>query len=232
MLNKKRSLAAVAATLIVLAAGTACGTDDSTNGSSSSSSSKPTAPSTPDSTAQAPAGVVGRVLGEPGTTSVVLTEFMDFECPACKAFAPLIGSMQEKFAGQVTFEVRYLPLEMHPNAFPAAYAAEAMGLQGHFNDAYKWLFATQSTWSGEEMSEDEAAAYFRDHAEALGLDMDTYDTDVDSQAVKDRIAADVKAAEDKGVQGTPSFFLGGKAFEVDSAEAFEQGIADAVGAAQ
>src|SRR3546814_20570004 len=53
-----------------------------------------------------------RVIGTEGSSDVVLTEFLDFECAACRAAFPIVEDLRQKYAGQVTFTARYLRSEM------------------------------------------------------------------------------------------------------------------------
>ena len=49
--------------------------------------------------------------------------------------------------------------------------------------------------------------------ESLGLNVDQFKRDLDSTAVKDKIAADVESGIRANIQGTPTFFLNGKQIE-------------------
>ena len=57
-----------------------------------------------------------RILGEEGTSGVTFVEFLDFECEACGAAYPIVEDLREKYAGEVTFVIRYFPLPGHVNS--------------------------------------------------------------------------------------------------------------------
>lgn len=160
------------------------------------------------------------VLDDAGEGAPVVVEFFDYECPACGAFHPIMEDLRNRYEGEVTFAVRYFPLEMHSNAVPAAAAAEAAAQQGEFEPMHALLFETQAEWAGT----DDAAATFRSYAEELGLDMAAYDAAVSSEATADRIALDYEAGVAAGVQSTPSFFVDGELVELRNYEDVETAI--------
>lgn len=153
-----------------------------------------------------------RILGEPGTTGVQFVEFLDFECEACGAVFPTVEEMREKYAGKVTFVVRYFPLPGHFNSERAARAVEAAGRQDKFEDMYKKMYATQQTWGEKPEPMD---ALFRTFASELGLDMDQFDNDYSSPEVAERVQRDIKDGETLKVQGTPTIYVGGELLELE-----------------
>lgn len=161
------------------------------------------------------------VLGEPGTGNAVLVEFLDFECEACGAAYPFIESLRERYAGQVTFVVRYFPIPSHKNALNAALAAEAAAQQGKFEEMYGRLFDTQAEWGEQQQSN---AALFRSFAEEIGLDLEQFDRDVADPATRERVLVDQADGTALGVQGTPTFFLNGEKLELQSADDLVQAI--------
>lgn len=148
------------------------------------------------------------VLDEGGQDAVTVVEFLDFECPACGAFYPIVEDLREKYDGKITYVVRYFPLPGHINSTQAALAAEAAAEQGRFEDMYHRLFDTQKEWAG---STSETPEVFRAFAEDLGLDLAAYDASVAAPATLDRIQADKSDGERLGVSSTPSFFIDGEA---------------------
>jgi len=51
---------------------------------------------------------------------------------------------------------------------------------------------------------------FFEHATALGLDLDKFKKDYESEAIKKRVDADAKEAANIGLTGTPAFFINGR----------------------
>ena len=147
------------------------------------------------------------VLDDGGTDAVTVVEFLDFECEACGAFYPLVEELRSRYAGDITYVVRYFPLPGHVNSTQAALAAEAAAQQDRFEDMYHLLFETQGEWG--EQSE-ETPEVFRDLAASLGLDLAAYDAAVADPATLERIQADKSDGETLGVRSTPSFFIDGE----------------------
>ncbi len=140
------------------------------------------------------------------SASVTLVEFSDFQCPACGAYYPVVTQVVKDFTGKMNFVYRNFPLtDLHPNAQPAAYAAEAAGMQGKYWEMYNLLFAKQNDWSASASASDMFAQY----AQSLGINVDQFKKDLDSDAVKNKVAEDVADGNALGINATPIFFLNG-----------------------
>ena len=103
------------------------------------------------------------------------------------------------------FVFRNFPLvESHPHALVAAAAAEAAGLQGNYWQMHDLLFRNQRALDGGSLLV---------YAGRLGLDLDRFNADIESDAVLDRIRRDLESGERSGVEGTPSFFINDLKYE-------------------
>lgn len=145
-----------------------------------------------------------------------LVEYSDFQCPACKAYYPIMQQIEKEFGTSVRIVYRHFPLtQIHKNSLQASYAAEAAGKQGKFWEMHDMLFERQELWSSSE----NVAETFVGYAQELGLDAEKFKTDAASTDVKDRIKRDMDSGTAAGVPGTPTFFLNGK--RVESPRSFE-----------
>ena len=140
------------------------------------------------------------------TKKAELVEYSDFQCPACGMFYPIVEEIFAAHKDTLAFTYRQFPLGQHKNALPAAYAAEAAGLQGKFWEMHEKIFKSQNDWA----ETDTASATFEGFAKDLGLDMARFKTDRDSQATKDAVEYDKETGLKSGVNSTPSFYLNGK----------------------
>lgn len=167
------------------------GNKSDTNNQSSNSSAKPTS----------------HIEGK-GKKNITLVEYGDYQCPVCGGFYPVVKQVVAQYSEDIRFQFRNLPLtQLHPNAFAAARAAEAAGLQNQYFQMHDLLFQNQTGWS--EVSN--PLATFQAYAQQLKLDMTKFNTDYASSAVNDAIQADVAEFAKTGQsQGTPAFFLDGK----------------------
>lgn len=141
---------------------------------------------------------------------VILVEYSDFQCPACKSYYPIVKKITEDFGQDVRFVYRHLPLvSIHKNAFSAARAAEAAGAQDKFWEMHDKLFENQDIWVGDASPEDK----FEQYADEIGLDVEKFKADYDSDEVKNNINSDLTAANSLRLNSTPSFILNGKKIE-------------------
>jgi protein-disulfide isomerase len=160
--------------------------------------------------------------------AVTLTEYSDFQCPACGQFYPVVKALLEQYGDQIAFEYKHFPLiTIHPHAMPAAKAAEAAGVQGKFFEMHDKLFENQDAWSKSATPQ----AFFVQYAQELGLDVDLFKQHMRSSMIEDTIKAQFNEAQDLGLTGTPSFFLNGERLEFETFEEFMGAIETALGVA-
>lgn len=144
-------------------------------------------------------------------SKVTLIEYGDYQCPGCGSAYPNIKQLTEKYQGQLTFIFRNFPLPMHANARAAAATAEAAGLQGKYWEMHNALYESQNSWNN--ISVDQRGDYFNHLAAQLGLNEDKFKTDFASSIVNQKISFDQALGAKDKVQGTPTFFLNGKAVD-------------------
>jgi protein-disulfide isomerase len=149
------------------------------------------------------------VKGNPNG-SVVLIEYLDFECEACRAYFPLVKQLEKDFPNDLKIVMRYFPLPSHRNAMPAALAVEAAGRQGKFIEMHDLLYTEQEKWGEKAVA---TPAVFEAYAQQLGLDMEKFKQDVASPEVKARVQRDVDGGMALGARGTPTFILNGEKIE-------------------
>lgn len=145
--------------------------------------------------------------GNPSSTTSLI-EYSDFQCPACASYYPLIQRLTEELGDKLYFAYRHFPLPQHENASPAAEAAEAAGIQGKFWEMHDLLFENQATWAS--LSSKQAQEKFTEYAEKLALDVEQFQQDFKSNAVKEIVQKQYKGGLTAKVNATPTFFLNGK----------------------
>ncbi len=157
---------------------------------------------------------------------VSLIEFSDFQCPACKAYHPLVKQLLDKFPTQLELVYRQYPLtQNHANALVAGMAAEAAGVQNKFFDMHDLLFEHQDDWAPLP----NPSAKFEEYATQLGLNLDQFKKDSRSSALKSKIKTQRAMGDALHIRGTPTFFINGKTFDnPTSFEAFKKLIDDAI----
>lgn len=126
----------------------------------------------------------------------LVIEYADFECPYCAA---LKGKLE---GARVRVVFRHFPVRSsHPRAWPAACAAEAAAIQGHFWEMHDLLFADQGRLEDPHLWR---------RAEELGLDIERFQADRRSEEVVQRVRRDFSSGIRAGVVTTPTVFAGGR----------------------
>jgi protein-disulfide isomerase len=137
---------------------------------------------------------------------VVLVEYSDFQCPACRFYYPLAEKISREYGDRLLFVYRHFPLQQHRHAREAAWAAEAAGRQGKFWEMHDLLFERQKDWSDQGQVEETFAGW----AESLGLNREQFEKDFRSKAVADKVENDYRSGLRAGLRGTPTFYLNGE----------------------
>ena len=127
---------------------------------------------------------------------LVLIEYADFECPYCAALSAKLLRLELRRV------FRHFPVRSsHPRAWPAACAAEAAGLQGRFWEMHDSLFADPARLEDPHLW---------DRANTLDLDLDRFERDRRSDAVRARVKRDFDSGVRAGVVTTPTLFGAGR----------------------
>lgn len=172
-----------------------------------------------------PAIVLGdaRFVDGKSDAKVTITEFSDFQCPACRASQPLIEEIMKAASTSTRLVYRQFPLRtVHKNALAAAKAAEASGVQGKFWEMHDKLFSTQSDWEGLA----DPSSQFEGYAKELGMNVDQWKKDYEGKDMETRIAKDEQDGNLLGISGTPTFYVNNMKTDVsDLKDAVEKIVA-------
>lgn len=136
---------------------------------------------------------------------VHILKYSDYQCPACKAYIPLQEQLKAEFGDMIEIEYRYFPLGGHQFADLAARSAEAARQQGKFKEMHDLIFQYQEQWS-----QGSARDYFFDFAEQIGLDMEQFENDLESEEVRQTVENQRQEGIRRTVNSTPTFFLNGQ----------------------
>ncbi len=159
--------------------------------------------------------------------SVILTEYSDLQCPACGYYSPIVNELVDELGDNMAFVYRHFPLPMHVHAKEMAVAAEAAGKQGKFFEMHDIIFNTQNEWSNKSNVRETVMEF----AKTLGLNLATFEKDLDSKELAEKINAAVTEGNRIGISYTPSFFLNGELLpNPASYEAFKAEIVEKIAA--
>ena len=154
----------------------------------------------------------GTAMGE-ASAPVLIEVWEDFQCPACQTYSAEVEPLiVENYVvpGKVRYVFRQFPFldervasnESQQSANASMCAAE----QERFWDYHDMLFAN---WDGENrgaFSDKRLVAF----AEALGLDMDRFNSCFQANRYREEISQDKSDGQQAGVTGTPSVFVDGQ----------------------
>ncbi len=199
---------AVAALVFVFSGGTAG------SGSLAAADNARPAAAAPSAAAPAPGGAASAmpevtdedwVRGDLDKAKVVMVEYSDYECPFCSRHHPTLQAMVDEFGDDVAWVYRHFPLtSIHPNATPAAVAAECAGELGG-NDAF-W---DMTDGLFENISNLGPATYER-LAGDLGLNANKFSECLDSGKYEQKVSDHQRGGAAAGVTGTPGTFINGQ----------------------
>lgn len=157
-----------------------------------------------------------RASAQESNAPLTLVEYSDYQCPTCAYFHPIIEQLKEEYGDDLEVEYRYFPLNSHQYAEIAARAVEAARQQGEFDAMQDVLFENQQSWSSGG-----AEAKIMGYAEEIGLDMDQFEEDLNSEETAQTVRDQKQEGLDRGVNGTPTFYVNGEELS-QMPETFEQ----------
>jgi RNA polymerase sigma factor (sigma-70 family) len=135
----------------------------------------------------------------PADAPVTIVVFQDNLCPYCGHALGTIDQLFDEYPGKLRLLVKQLPV--HAAARLSAEASYAADAQGKFWDMHDMLLSHQ-----EDLSRDALISY----AKQIGLDVDAFTAALDRHTFAPAVAADVAAAKELGIHGTPSFVINGR----------------------
>ncbi len=131
--------------------------------------------------------------------------YADLGCPYCAAGWSQIRELPLRLC------FRHFPMaSKHPRAPALHAAAEAAGIQGSFWEMCDSLYADRGRVDDPHLWE---------RAERFRIDLERFNRDRRSEAVRARVERDFVSGVRAGVAGTPTAFVDGRAIRGDLAEA-------------
>jgi len=145
------------------------------------------------------------IRGGGGADVVTLVVYGDYLCPYCRRLRLTLAALRDRMGSGLAYVFRHFPNERaHPGAEYFSRAAEAAAAQGRFWEMHDRIYDAQPPLAHESVFA---------FAEAIGLDMARFRADMESAAVRERVAADLDDGRRNGVTGTPAFFIDGLSYD-------------------
>lgn len=163
-----------------------------------------------------------RNILEAGTAPITVTEYADFQCPACGQLArQTLPVIEEKYikTGKVKWVFKHFAF-LGDESIRAAEASECANDQGKF-----WEYA--NTLFNNQAGENQGA--FRDEklyewAQQLDLSTDQFKTCMDNHTHLDEIQQSYNTAQSLQLPGTPSILVNGALVQGSSLAAIERAL--------
>ena len=154
--------------------------------------------------------------GNPGA-SVVITEYGDFQCPACRvAHEILTKPLLQKYDGRIRLDFKQFPLlTIHALSLPMAEASECAADQGKFWEFVDTVYGEQLKMDKEQ--KEATAADIATWADNVGLEKDLFGRCTRSHIKRKAIMAEFDAGRKIDILGTPTFLVNGVKVENDMA---------------
>jgi len=144
----------------------------------------------------------GNYFMGPKDAPVTIVEFADFQCPFCARMVPTLTEIIEKYEGKVRWVYRDFPLrEIHPEALPAAVAANCAGAQGKYFEMHHALFENYRSLG---------APLYKDLAGKLGLNSTQFEACLRDPQMEAEVLRDAQDGQNLGINGTPAYFVNGR----------------------
>lgn len=146
------------------------------------------------------------LIGNPDAP-IVLVEYSDLECPACKYFDPVMNQVMDNYgkAGQVAWVFRNFPIkELHSKAPHEAEAAECVNELGgnqKYWDFVKKIYDVSPANNGLDLAQLPVLA------KEVGIDTDKFNICLNSGKYTALVQSDYDGGVAAGVRGTPTSFL-------------------------
>lgn len=138
---------------------------------------------------------------------VSLVEFSDYSCPYCRKIQPILYSYISAFPDDLKIVFKHYPIHKLNNAGAAAEAAECAGDQGQFWAYSDMLFLNPGVWLTEDFNNRSPFPLF---AKKLNLNLETFQTCLDSGAKKETIERNIREGRQYLITGTPTCILNGQ----------------------
>ena len=164
-------------------------------------------------TVQIPDIQEGEWVKGPADAPITMIEYSDFQCPYCGLLEPVLEKLLEQHGDQIRFVFRHFPLSGHDKSRLSAQAAEAAGKQGKFWEMHDLLFEKQQEWAS--LSPDQFPVYVKDRAAELNLDVARFESDMQSDGIKQKVTDALNAALQAGIGGTPYVYINGSFYQGD-----------------
>lgn len=141
----------------------------------------------------------------PADAKVVIVEFLDPACEACRDFAPHVKNLLALHTGKIRLVLRYAPF--HQGSDTMVKILEAARKQGQYWETLQVMFDTQPHWASHHHPQPDKIWKFLSSA---GLNIEKIRSDMNDPSILEILRQDIADVQTLGIRKTPSFFVNGK----------------------
>ncbi|MBF0186457.1 MAG: thioredoxin domain-containing protein [Magnetococcales bacterium] len=131
---------------------------------------------------------------------ITIIEFSDFECRFCKKATQVVDVVMKHYGPKTRLVYRHFPMSFHKQAPKASEASLCAADQKKFWEYHDALFDNPKKLHRKGLTE---------LAKEVGLNVETFDTCLDSGNKAARVKQDLADGKKLGITGTPTFFING-----------------------
>ena len=143
------------------------------------------------------------------TSKITVTEFLDYECPACATNGePIVRNLLAHYGDNITIIRKIFPVHGQPSIDVGrlVLASQIFGLET-YEKIHTKMFETQKQWA--ILGKDDRDAFIKKLIIELGVDYDKLLTEANTDKYLSQIQQDKQDATDLGIKATPSFVVNG-----------------------
>lgn len=140
-------------------------------------------------------------LGNPDAPVRIL-EFFDYQCPYCKQVQPTLRQLLRSYKDKVYFQPVHFPLNIHPEAYQAAIAAECAAKQDRFQEYHELIFRYQ-----EEL---DSHPWIDIAAESQIPDLWKFNQCLHQETTKSLVEEGTALADELDISSIPTFLINGR----------------------
>lgn len=157
------------------------------------------------------------------SAEVVVVEFFDPECEACRQVHPIMKSLIKEYGNRVKFVYRYMPL--HGGSMYASVALEEARELNKFDEALDILFERQPVWGDHGNPRPDLVPAF---LQEIGIPKDKLGEEYLMNKHGAKVKLDQEDGRANGVRYTPTIFVGRSALSQIGEGAIRSAIEEAL----
>jgi len=147
----------------------------------------------------------------PADAAITFLVYGDLQNRESALFSKVIDRVQDEHPAEIRYINRVFPLVgRNDNAVLAARMVEAADKQGKFWEMQNLLYSQQAIWSGYSVPD--FVQWATSQASSLGMNIDQYQTDLESEAVIQLVDLNIERAREFGPFGVPLIIINGEIY--------------------